>query len=91
MPAVRALLGLRLTVAPLKREAQRDIRFEICFHFLEKRQNRRRCLPDALEVAGGQRRELGRGALELLAQGGIEVGFAQCSTLRLASSRAFLI
>ena len=78
MPTVCWLLRLRLAVAPLESQAERDVLFEASLHLVEERQDGGRCRRDALEVARGKRRELRGGAPEILAQCRIEVGFPQC-------------
>src|SRR4029453_1553216 len=78
MPAVRGLFGLRLAVASLEREAQRDVPFEARLHLVEERQDGHRWLREVLEIARGQRRQLRGSAPEFLAKGRIEVGFRKC-------------
>ena len=78
MPTVCGLLRLRLAVAPLEGQAERDVLFEASLHFLEERQDGGRCRRDVLEIARGKRRELRGGAPEVLAQCRIEVRFPQC-------------
>ena len=70
--AVRRILGLRLAVASLERQAERDVRLELSPHFFEEREDRAGRRRDVSKVSRGQGRELGRGTTKLASQRRVE-------------------
>ena len=69
---VGRILGLRLAVAALKRETERDVPLELSPRFFEEREHRAGRRRDASRVSRCQGRELGRGATKLASQRRVE-------------------
>jgi hypothetical protein len=70
--AICGIFRLWPRVTALKGEAERDLAFELSPHSLEQRENRTGYGSDLPDVAGGERCEVGGGALQLASQRSIK-------------------
>ena len=74
MAAVRLLSGLRLAIAALERQAERDLALELRADALEEREDGTRCGNDGRGVARRNSRQRRGGAAQLLSHGRCEAG-----------------
>src|SRR6476620_778500 len=79
MAAVRGVLGLRLTIAALERQAERDLAFELRPDAFEEREDRTSGRCDGRTVAWRNSRQRGGGAAKLLSHRGWEAGLRRTS------------